>query len=238
MNKSLLSKTLLATATIVALFSASSSVFAQVKIGTNPTIIGANNNLEVEASTTGRKTTVDKTTGQVTIADGTQGTGKVFTSDAVGGGSWQNVKLTAFAGAVTQVRQTMTTSSLPSIYTPVVFQAETTDPTNAFTPSTGTFVAPVTGLYQVFGSTQFDNNAISATPPAFSQTCLKILVNGTTNVAQACSQINAVTSSASVSNLVLLNAGDAVVLTAAATAGASTTFQVVVSSFYAYKISD
>ncbi len=64
-------------------------VSAQVKIGTNPTTINAANNLEVEASTSGRKTSIDKTTGQVTIADGTQKIGRVFTSDGNGGGSWQ-----------------------------------------------------------------------------------------------------------------------------------------------------
>jgi hypothetical protein len=70
-------------------FSVLPPAFAQVKIGTNPTTIEPNSNLEVEASTPGRKTKVDKTTGQVTITDGTQGAGKVFTSDADGGGSWQ-----------------------------------------------------------------------------------------------------------------------------------------------------
>ncbi|HEV7381485.1 MAG TPA: hypothetical protein VGN64_16925 [Dyadobacter sp.] len=74
--------------TTVLLFTAS-TLFAQVKIGTNPTVINAANNLEVEASTTGRKTSIDKATGQVTIADGTQKAGRVFTSDANGGGSWQ-----------------------------------------------------------------------------------------------------------------------------------------------------
>lgn len=67
----------------------SHSAFSQVKIGTNPTVIDPANNLEVEASTAGRKTTINKTTGQVTIADGTQGDGKIFTSDANGTGSWQ-----------------------------------------------------------------------------------------------------------------------------------------------------
>ena len=78
-------------AAFLAMLWGSSSVFAQVKIGTNPTTIGANNNLEVEASTTGRKTSIDKATGQVTIQDGTQGNSKVFTSDANGGGNWQLV---------------------------------------------------------------------------------------------------------------------------------------------------
>ncbi len=85
---------ILSAATVVALLSASSSVFAQVKIGTNPATIDATNNLEVEASTSGRKTSINKTTGQVTIADGTQGAGKILTSDANGGASWQVFKNT------------------------------------------------------------------------------------------------------------------------------------------------
>lgn len=73
-----------------ALLLGSSAAFAQVKIGTNPATIEPNSNLEVEASTPGRKMKVDKTTGQVSIADGTEGAGKVLTSDAAGGTSWQN----------------------------------------------------------------------------------------------------------------------------------------------------
>lgn len=48
-----------------------SACYAQVKIGTNPTSIDGNSNLEVEASTSGRKVSVNKTTGKVTIKDGT-----------------------------------------------------------------------------------------------------------------------------------------------------------------------
>lgn len=62
---------------------------AQVKIGTNPTTIEPTSNLEVEAATAGRKIKVEKTTGQLTIKDGTEGAGKVLTSDALGGASWQ-----------------------------------------------------------------------------------------------------------------------------------------------------
>lgn len=72
---------------LLSLFSVT-TLFAQVKIGTNPTTIDANSNLEVEASTTGRKVKVDKGTGQLTIKDGTEGNGKVLTSDADGGASW------------------------------------------------------------------------------------------------------------------------------------------------------
>ena len=68
----------------------SSAAFAQVKIGTNPTTINAANNLEVEASTAGNKVSVDKTTGKVTIADGSQATGNILTSDANGVATWQS----------------------------------------------------------------------------------------------------------------------------------------------------
>jgi hypothetical protein len=72
----------------------STASFAQVKIGLNPTVINPNANLEVEAATTGRKMMVNKTSGQVTIADGTEGDGKVFTSNASGDGSWKIHKTT------------------------------------------------------------------------------------------------------------------------------------------------
>lgn len=65
-----------------------SAAFAQVKIGTNPTAISPANNLEVEASTTGNKISIDKTTGKLTIADGSQGTSKILTSDANGVATW------------------------------------------------------------------------------------------------------------------------------------------------------
>lgn len=63
---------------------------AQVKIGANPTTIAPSSNLEVEAGN-GNKTIVNKTTGQVTIQDGTQGTGKLLTSGAIGNSSWQSL---------------------------------------------------------------------------------------------------------------------------------------------------
>ena len=75
----------------------SSTVFAQVKIGASPTTIGATNNLEVESFTpAGMKTSIDKA-GKVTIKDGTEGTGKVFTSDAAGQGSWTHQRMTTSA---------------------------------------------------------------------------------------------------------------------------------------------
>lgn len=89
MNKKHTFKRAISGVALAILLMSSSAVFAQVKIGTNPTSIDPANNLEVEASTTGRKTSIDKTTGQVTVKDGTEGLGKIFTSDAGGGASWQ-----------------------------------------------------------------------------------------------------------------------------------------------------
>ncbi|CAG5000551.1 hypothetical protein DYBT9275_02486 [Dyadobacter sp. CECT 9275] len=88
-----LSKTLLASAITAALFS-SSPLFAQVKIGSNPTTIEAGSNLEVEASTPSRQVKVDKTSGQLTIKDGTEGLNKILVSDANGGASWKKIRLT------------------------------------------------------------------------------------------------------------------------------------------------
>ncbi|WP_254411174.1 hypothetical protein [Dyadobacter diqingensis] len=89
MTKHKFPKTLFSAIVVGCMFLGSTSLFAQVKIGTNPTTINPANNLEVEAATTGRKTSVNKTTGQVTIADGTEGNGRMLTSDAVGGASWK-----------------------------------------------------------------------------------------------------------------------------------------------------
>lgn len=77
--------------TTVMLFTASALV-AQVKIGSNPTTIGSNNNLEVESST-GKKTSIHKGSGKVTIKDGTEGLNRVLTSDAVGVASWKSQQL-------------------------------------------------------------------------------------------------------------------------------------------------
>jgi hypothetical protein len=208
---------------------------AQVKIGSNPTTIDPNNNLEVEASTPGRKTAINKTTGQVTIQDGTEGTGKIFTSDAVGGASWQSVSLTAFA-ASQGGRENFPQSANAGQLGNITFPGETTDPTNSFTPSTGTFVTPAAGHYVLFGSTQFDNSALPGVPN-LDRTCLHLYVNNT-SVTQGCAFPSAVFSTTSVSNLVRLNAGDTVTLRAGAGVSSGATFGVAVSTFYAYKISN
>lgn len=84
-------KLLLAPFVAFALIFNSRGSFAQMKIGTNSTNIEPSSNLEVEASTSGRKFKIDKTTGQLTIADGTQANYSVLVSDADGNTKWTHL---------------------------------------------------------------------------------------------------------------------------------------------------
>lgn len=136
-----------------ALLFGSSAAFAQVKIGTNPATIEPNSNLEVEASTPGRKTAIDKTTGQVTITDGTQGAGKVFTSDANGAGSWQ----TSGAGCASfdaRGDNTTTPVSNTGVFTPTTLISNniTYSPSGAYNSTTGEYTIPENGFYLFHGS--------------------------------------------------------------------------------------
>ncbi len=81
----------------------SGPLFAQVKIGANPTIIDPSHSLEVEASN-GMKTSVNKTNGKVTIQDGSQGDGRIFTSDANGKGTWKESTSPVYYGSFNTVR--------------------------------------------------------------------------------------------------------------------------------------
>jgi len=126
--------------TTLILFTAS-TLFAQVKIGTNPTTINTASNLEVEASMAGRKTSINKTTGQVTIADGTQKAGRVFTSDGYGAGSWQAGLL--FAGYATtqsvgEDNAGTTIDIIPEF-----------DPESAWDNTSKEYTIPVAGYYSI-----------------------------------------------------------------------------------------
>jgi hypothetical protein len=115
-SKQLLVKKLRTAVFVAAMFLGASAAFAQVKIGTNPTTIDPANNLEVE-STAGNKVSVNKTTGKVTIADGSQGSGKILTSDANGVATWQTStpSSTVFFGTVDagDINQFNTSPSIP-----------------------------------------------------------------------------------------------------------------------------
>ncbi|WP_342085936.1 hypothetical protein [Dyadobacter sp. OTU695] len=147
-----------------ALFLGTSAAFAQVKIGTNPTTIEPNSNLEVEASTPGRKMKVDKTTGQVSITDGTEGAGKVFTSDANGGGSWQ----TSGAGCASfdaSGSNTTTPVNNPGEFLPVKLIANNVAyaPSGAYNGATGEYTVPENGFYIFHGAAGTYNVAAGTT---------------------------------------------------------------------------
>jgi hypothetical protein len=147
-----------------ALLFGSSAAFAQVKIGTNPTTIEPNSNLEVEASTPGRKMKVDKTTGQVTITDGTQGAGKVFTSDANGGGSWQ-ASGAGCASFDASGSSTTTPVNDVGVFQPVKLIANNVAyaPSGAYNGATGEYTVPENGFYIFHGSVGTYNVAAGTT---------------------------------------------------------------------------
>ncbi|HWV28733.1 MAG TPA: hypothetical protein VN038_03725 [Dyadobacter sp.] len=151
---------------------ASSVSNAQVKIGTNPATIEPNSNLEVEASTPGRKTKIDKTTGQVTITDGTEGAGKVLTSDAAGGASWQTLGPSVYVEASNPGPQTIVGGSG---FNRLVMPNEIVDIGDNYNPATSQFTVPTTGYYMLMGRTSKDltNNTDE------HQISFVLLVNGT-----------------------------------------------------------
>lgn len=123
-----------------------STAQAQVKVGANPGTIESTSALEVEA-TNGNKTTINKTNGQVTIKDGTQGANKVLTSDANGMASWQVVKsqtTNTFVAVTGGVAQQINLGN-----NVVSFASETLDEGNNYNPATSTFTVPENGIYYI-----------------------------------------------------------------------------------------
>lgn len=190
----------------------SSAAFAQVKIGSNPTTIEPNSNLEVEASTAGRKMKVDKTTGQVTITDGTQGTGKVFTSDANGGGSWQTVSQTTEVMLSVNAMQTIGATTARFNFTSAVY-----DRGANFNLTTDMFTAPSAGLY-LFNVNDNVGNDLSNGYVAWgrlNRTGAGLIEAGDFNLAVNAGQGGTGT----ITTMVYLNAGEEVVYEATSNVG-------------------
>jgi hypothetical protein len=147
---------------IMALLFSSSTLFAQVKIGTNPTTINAANNLEVEASMAGRKISVDKTTGKVTIADGSEGIDKVLTSDAAGVATWLSAG-TQNSAILFSVSNTANQIVNFGAVDKANFGVKNYDKNNNFDLTSDSFTVPATGtgVYQVSTIFASLNQAIS-----------------------------------------------------------------------------
>lgn len=154
--KQLLSKSCAGLSLAAGLFLAGSTVFAQVKIGTNPTVIDPANNLEVEASTAGRKTSIDKSSGKVTIADGSQGTSKILTSDANGVATWEapSVQDTPVFLSVNKAGTASQSLGAGGTLTKVDYGAKSFDKSTNFDLTSDAFTVPSNGAgyYQISGS--------------------------------------------------------------------------------------
>ncbi len=111
---------------------------------------------------------------------------------------------------------------------------------NVLNTGNGRFSAPTSGYYLLHGATQFDNGLVAGNPN-FNWAVLYLVKNIlTTNNILVQSYVPATGSvvGANVSCVVYLNAGETVSMTAAASVSSGTTYQVVVSTFYGYKIAN
>ena len=88
--------------------------------------------------------------GSVRINDGTQGAGKVLTSDGFGTGSWQ--------GPIACSATNTSNTSFPAGIADVIYSNELYDYGNSYDTLTGIFTAPITGIYQCSGLFAFSNN--------------------------------------------------------------------------------
>jgi hypothetical protein len=223
-------KTIYSALFAAAMLFVTSSAFAQVKIGTNPTVIEATSNLEVEASTAGRKVKVNKTTGQMTIADGTQGDKKILTSDANGGASWQPaIQNTDVALSVLAATQNITNGARTMDFASVEF-----DKGANFNVTTNEFTAPSAGYYQA-NLTVICGTAAGVQTGRYGY----LLVNGGShrllfNESVASNEGYTVYSG----RLVKLNAGDKLSIHIGAAAGGTTFFQITGGSLDIIKISN
>jgi hypothetical protein len=130
--------------------SAFSTSFAQVKIGNNPTVIDGNSSLEVEASTANRALKIDKSTGQLTLKDGTEGAGKVLSSDANGNASWSSPASATEVNFFAFFTGTQTTNA--TVTNKINFATANPNVGNGFNTTTDRFVAPVAGIYYFIGT--------------------------------------------------------------------------------------
>ncbi len=121
------------------------SATAQVKVGANPTTIGTNSNLEVEV-TNGGKFTVTKDSAKVIIKDGTQGAGRILTSDADGKASWKTAKEANLAELVLRAYNPNIVQPTGAVFIPnVTFVSGDAANYNA---STGIYTVTEPGFYE------------------------------------------------------------------------------------------
>lgn len=114
---------------------------AQIKIGANPTTIDPSNSLEVESLTPGNKISINKMTGKLKIADGSQAENRVLTSDANGVATWKSP-----TNLVVLARNQDTLQPAGPFYTPNV--PFVSGDASTWNSATGEFTASTNGFYQ------------------------------------------------------------------------------------------
>ena len=193
------------------LFLVSSTAFAQVKIGTNPTSIDPNSNLEVEASTPARKLSVNKTTGQLTLKDGTEADGRVLTSDGNGNASWTPQATASDVNFFASFQGLKPVADDPT--TKIDFDAANPNVGNGYDTATDQFVAPLAGIYYFVGTAYIHDSGIPGGTPRTVRDVLSIKVNGTAKITQENFQYQVAYGNAfSVCLVTRLQAGDSVEL--------------------------
>jgi hypothetical protein len=142
---------------------ASSSVLAQVKIGSNPTTIGANSNLEIEA-TNARKVIINKTDGTLTIQNTPVGIGSDSLLTVNASGLVHSIPSSAFkqnlgiSGAF-RVARNLSNQTIGQNTTAVsLYDTESYDENNEMDPATGIFTVSQTGTWMLQGKAIYTVN--------------------------------------------------------------------------------
>jgi len=149
----------------------------------------------------------------------------------------------AFSTISTTTRQSLpATASGPYINGEINYPQGTVINTgNVMNTANGRFTAPTTGYYMFYGSTQFDNGAVAGAPN-FAWAILYLVKNFSTTpnnvLVQSYHSSPGILVGANVSCITYLNAGETVSMASAAAVTSGTIYQVVVSSFYGYKIAN
>jgi hypothetical protein len=146
-----------------------------------------------------------------------------------------------FSATPTSTRQTCPASPTLSIKTEVTYpQGSVVNTGNVLNTTNGRFTASTSGFYMFYGATQFDNGLVAGNP-SFGSVTLYLIKNfggsGTVLVQTFGSNPGTVAGLNS-SCITYLNVGETVSMAATASVSSGSTFQVVVSSLYGYKIAN
>jgi hypothetical protein len=132
----------------------------------NSLILGNNANVGIGTSSPSAKLDVD---GTFKLKDGTEGVGKILTSDAAGNATWQNLPPSISFSA-----NTSTTSIPAGTTTALIYDNVEYDNGTNFNVATGQFVSPETGVYHIDAVVTFDASSTH-------EIQLQILRNGGTH---------------------------------------------------------